>query len=99
MSKNKQKIYEALESKGYTPTFVEFEPISYYSTGREGGWSIEVCVADNDYCFPDWSKVKLPDGLVADIFENDFICYNVGDALKVIELLPHFDSNRRTYDD
>jgi|GEM_PF-6262329 len=97
--KNKDRIRNTLMAKGYTPGTIDFEPIKYYSTGREGGWTIGVIVDDNDYCFPDWSKVKLPDGIVADIFEDDFMCYNINDALAVISCLPHFNSNRWAYDD
>lgn len=93
---NKEKIIKRLSAKGYTGITAEFEPISYYSSGREGGWTVAVHIDDDNTCFPDWSTVKKPEGLIVDIFENDFMCFNIADALSVIELLPHFNSNTST---
>jgi hypothetical protein len=96
--KNKQRIERALIAKGYTPNEIEFETISYYSSGREGGWLISVECDDLDYNFPDWSEVKLPDGLIVDLIENEIRCYNITDALTAIDLLPKY-SMLTTYDD
>jgi len=97
--KNKQKIEKALIAKGYKPTFIEFEPISYYSTGREGGWDVSVFIDDNDHCFPSWEDITKPDGLIVDFFDGSLMAYNITDVLKAIELIPHYDSNRQTFDD
>ncbi len=95
-----EQIKKALIAKNYKPDVVEFEPISYYSTGREGGWTIGVVFDDTtDELFPDWSKIKIPTGLIADIFECDFMCFNYKDALKVIDLLPSYPIFVTTYDD
>lgn len=90
--KTADKIKIALSEKGYTLKEAYFEPISYGGReGREGGWYVEV-QENEESEIPEtaekWDELALPDGVIGAYMPYAFICYNVKDALKMIDLLP-----------
>lgn len=87
-----QRIQKALEAKGYELREAHFEPISYNGpSGREGGWYVKVRDNEEDENFPMWEKVQLPERLIGATMPSAFICYNLKDAMSIIELLPKYE--------
>ena len=84
-----EKIKQALVKKGYEMQEAFFEPISYSGReGREGGWYVSVNDKDEHEVYDQWINWPVPSGVIGAIMYSAFICYNVKDALTIIESLP-----------
>lgn len=95
-----QKIRQALLKKGYVLREAYFEAISYGREGRYGGWYVEI---DEDEETEEittgetWDKLQLPNGVIGAYMPYAFICYNLKDAMKMIEGIPFNSRTTKQY--
>ena len=85
-------INKLLSKKGYQLREATFDAISYSGReGREGGWYVEIIENEEDENFPNWKELKIPEGIIGAFMPEAFICYNLKDALKIIEVIPNYN--------
>ena len=86
MSDRKQKIIQALESKGYVIEYIAWEPIgkAMEMCGPSGGWYVEIDINNDVEVF----LSKNPN-VVSLQFDHTLLGYNFNEVLEEIERLPN----------
>lgn len=79
MSRNVKKITKALESKGWTPIEIEWEPIGGAAEmcGNSGGWYIEIVPLEGRF---------VPEACFQ--VDNTILAYNIQEVMDEINRLP-----------